>query len=145
MSALVISLTFVLKSGHILSHCHALLLSFLVKLLFNEIKVSLCCVALFSENLDLLFAVLKVSTVRKDLILYFLALWKGFKFNKSSLTIDGFTFLLSLLLKTKLFKLLFRIIFLILTLRTRFIVVSLHAKDLFLSLFADLNFVNGTR
>lgn len=98
MSALVISVAFILESRHIFSHCDAFLFSFLVKLLFDEIKVSLGCVALFSESLNMLFTVLKVSTVREDLVLNFFAFWKGFKFNESSLTIYGFAFLLALLL-----------------------------------------------
>ena len=145
MSTLVISVAFILESRHIFSHCDALLLSFLVKLLFDEIKISLGCVALFSESLNMLFTVLKISTVRKDLVLNFLAFREGFKFNESSLTIYGFTFLLALLFEAKLFKFQLGIIFLILSLWARLIVISLHAENLFLSLFTDLNFVNGSR
>lgn len=142
MSTLVVSIPFIFKSSHVLSHGHPLLFSLHVKFFLNDVKVPLCSVAGFSEGLNLLLALLQVTTIRQYLILYFLTLWECLELNEGCLAINRLAFLLTLLLDTKLLKLLLRVLLGILCLRTRFVVISLHAKDLFLSLLANFNFIN---
>jgi hypothetical protein len=58
------------------------------------------------------------------------------------LTINCLALLLTLLFLPKCLKFLFGVFLSILGLRADFIVISLHLVDLFLSLLADLNFIN---
>jgi hypothetical protein len=92
-----------------------------------------------------LLVLFEVSTVRENLVLYLLPLGNSFEFHEGSLAINRLAFLLALLFLTKLFKFLFRILLSILGLWVDFIIVSLHLINLFVSLFADLNFVYGSR
>ena len=75
MCTLMIAFTLILEGCHILSHGHALVLSFNVELFFDQVKVSLGSVAGFSESFHLLFALLEVSAIGQDLVLDLLALW----------------------------------------------------------------------